>query len=143
MHSGIFVHKPDGVNARMVTDYSMINKFVRRPVHPFPSVADIVRSIPAGTRFFAKMNAIHGYFQLALDEESSKLTEFFLPSGRYRYLRAPMGLSSSSDEWCWHSDRAIHGLPFTKKIVEGILVWGSSLPVLYERVRVIAPAIAI
>ena len=69
MHSGIFVHKPDEwVNVRMVTDYSMINKFVRRPVHPFPSVADIVRSIPAGTRFFAKMNAIHGYFQLALDE---------------------------------------------------------------------------
>ena len=56
----------------MVTDYSKINKFVKRPVHPFPSVADIVRSIPAGTKCFAKMDAIHGYFQLALDEESSK-----------------------------------------------------------------------
>lgn len=42
----------------------------KRPVHPFPSVADIVRSIPAGTNFFAKMDAIHGCFQLALDEES-------------------------------------------------------------------------
>ena len=34
---GIFVPKPDGVNIRMVTDYSKINKFVKRPVHPFPS----------------------------------------------------------------------------------------------------------
>ena len=76
-------------------------------MHPFLSVADIVRSIPARTRFFAKMDATHGYFQLALDEESSKLTTFLLPSGRYRYLRAPMGLSSSSDELCRHSDRAI------------------------------------
>ena len=135
---GFFVPKADGINVRMVTDYSKINKFVKRPVHPFPSVADIVRSIPAGTKFFAKMDAIHGYFQLALDEESSKLTTFLLPSGRYRYLRAPMGLSSSSDEWCRHSDRAIHGLPFTKKIVDDILVWGSSLPELYERIRVIA-----
>ena len=48
-----------------------------------------------------------------------------------------MGLSSSSDEWCRHSDRAIHGLPFTKKIVDDILVWGISLPELHERIRVI------
>ena len=92
----------------------------------------------AGTKFFAKMDGIHGYFQLALDEESSKLTTFLLPSGRYRYLHAPMGLSSSSDEWCRHSDQAIHGLPFTKKIVDDILVWGSSLPELYNWIRVIA-----
>ena len=135
---GFFVPKADGINVRMVTDYSKINKFVKRPVDPCPSVADIVRSIPAGTKFFAKMDAIHGYFQLALDEESSKLTTFLLPSGRYRYLRALMGLSSSSDEWCRHSDRAIHGLLFTKKIVDDILVWGSSLPELYDRIRVIA-----
>ena len=135
---GFFVPKLDGINVRMVTDYSKINKFVKRPVHPFPSVADIVRSIPAGTRFFAKIYAIHGYFQLALDEESSKLTTFLLPSGRYRYLRASMGLSSSSDEWCRYSDRAIQGLPFTRKIVDDILVWGSLLPELYERIRVIA-----
>ena len=34
---GFFVPKPDGINVRMVTDYSKINKFVKRPVHPFPS----------------------------------------------------------------------------------------------------------
>ena len=37
-----------------------------------------------------------------------------------------------------HSDRAIHALPFTKKIVDDILVWGSSLLELYERIRIIA-----
>ena len=84
------------------------------------------------------MDAINGYFQLALDEDSSKLTTFILPSGRYRYLRAPMGLSSSSDEWCRHADRALHGLSFTKKIVDDILVWGINLPELYMRIRMIA-----
>ena len=61
---GFFVPKPNGEDVRMVTDYTKINEFVKRPIHPFPSVADIVRSIPAGTRFFAEMDAIHGYFQL-------------------------------------------------------------------------------
>ena len=46
-----------------------------------------------------------------------------------------MGLSSSSDEWCRHSDRAIEGMPFAKKIVDDILVWATDLPTLYERVR--------
>ena len=49
-----------------------------------------------------------------------------------------MGVSSSSDESCQHSDRAIEGMPFAKKIVDDILVWANDLPTLYDRVRSIA-----
>ena len=135
-----FVPKGDGISVRMVTDFTHINRFVIRPVHPFPfpSEHDIVQCIPAGTAFFAKMDAIHGYFQLALDEELSRLTIFLLPSGRYRYLRAPMGLSSSSDEWGRHSDTVLEGLPYARKIVDDILVWAENLPQLVDRVKIIA-----
>ena len=135
---GFWVPKANGIDVRLVTDFQNINKFVIRPVHPFPAVKDIVRSIPAGTKFFAKLDAVHGYFQLALDEESSKLTTFLLPSGRYRYLRAPMGLSCSSDEWCRHSDEAIEGLGFARKIVDDILIWAEEIPQLHERIRIVA-----
>ena len=73
---GFFVPKPDGQRVRMVTDFTALNKFVQRPVHPFPSVGEIVQSVPSSAKFFAKLDAVHGYFQLALDEESSKLTTF-------------------------------------------------------------------
>ena len=99
---GFFVPKPNGKDVHMVTDYSKINKFVKHPVHPFPSVADIVRSIPAGSRFNAKMDAIHEYFQLALDEESSKMTTFLLPMGCYRYLCVHKGsLNLEVSFFCW------------------------------------------
>ena len=49
-----------------------------------------------------------------------------------------MGLSSSSDEWCKHSDRAIQGFPWARKIVDDILVWATSIPELLERVRSVA-----
>ena len=49
-----------------------------------------------------------------------------------------MGLSSSSDEWCRQSDRAIEGMPFARKIVDDILVWADSLPDLVESIRKIA-----
>ena len=109
-----FVPKGDGKRVRLVTDYTKLNRFVVRPVHPFPSVADIIQSIPASAACFAKLDATHGYFQIPLDEEASKLTTFILPSGRYRYLRAPMGLSSSSDEWCRYSDRVVDGFPWCR-----------------------------
>ena len=76
----------------------------------------------------------HGYFQIPLDEEASRLTTFILPSGRFRYLRAPMGLSSSSDEWCRHSDRVVEGFPWCKKIVDDILIWASTMSELDYRI---------
>ena len=53
-----FVPKPDGVKVRLVTDYTKLNKYVKRPVHPFPFVHDIVQSIPAGSKFFSKLDAV-------------------------------------------------------------------------------------
>ena len=64
-------------------------------------------------------------FKEVLDKCSEEVFTI-LPSGRFRYLRVPMGLSLSSDEWCWHSDRVVEGLPWCSKIVEDILIWAST-----------------
>ena len=93
-----------------------------------------MQSIPEDAKFFAKLDAVHGYFQLALDEKSSYLTTFLIPSGRYRYLRAPMGLSSSSDKWCRYSDYVIEGCEFAKKIVDDILIWAPTLECLEKQI---------
>ena len=114
-HPAFFLPKPDGKRVRLVTDYTGINRFVKRPVHPFPAVRDILQAIPTNAKIFAKLDAVHGYFQLALDEESSHLTTFLLPQGRFRYTRAPMGLNASSDEWCAKSDAMIEGCPWAQR----------------------------
>ena len=87
-----FVPKGNRKQVRLLTDYTKLNQFVVRPVHPFPSVSDIIQSIPASAACFAKLDVTHGYFQIPLDEEASRLTTFILPLGCYCYLRAPMGL---------------------------------------------------
>ena len=74
---------------------------------------------------------------MALDEETSKLTTFLLPSGHYRYLRGPIGLSASTDEWCRHSDIIIEGLSWAKKIVDDTLIWADSPATLEQRIRTI------
>ena len=128
-----FVPKADGTRVRLVTDYTALNKYVKRPTHPFPSSRDIIQAIPADARVFAKFDAVHGYFQLGLDDASSKLTTFLLPMGRFRYLRAPMGLSASSDEWCRRSDVILDGLPWARKIVDDTLIWAPDWSELQRR----------
>ena len=95
-----FVPKADDKRVRLVTDFNALNRFVQRPTHPFLSTREIIEAIPPEAKLFCKPDAVHRYFQLALDERSSKLTTFLIQQGRFRYLCAPMGLNASSDEWC-------------------------------------------
>ena len=48
-----------------------------------------------------------------------------------------MGLNASSDEWCSRPDVVIEGLPWTRKIVDDILIWAETEEELMERTRVI------
>ena len=80
---GFFVVKGDGKSVRLVTDYTKLNSYVNRPVHPFPSVIDILQTIPSTAQIFAKFDAVNGYFQISLDQQSSDLTTFILPSGPF------------------------------------------------------------
>ena len=50
---GFFVLKGDGKSVRLVTDYTKLNSFVARPVHPFPSVIDILQAISASAKFLS------------------------------------------------------------------------------------------
>ena len=56
---GFFVPKQDG-RVRLVTDFTYLNKYVERPVHPFPSTRDILQAIPHDAVYFLKMDAVHG-----------------------------------------------------------------------------------
>ena len=116
-----FVPKPDG-RVRLVTDFTGINRFISRPVHPFLCPQDIIKGILPGSKYFITLDAVQGYYQVPLDNESADLTTFLLPDGKYKFLRAPMGLKPSSDEWCQRSDIVFANIPGLLKIVDDILI---------------------
>ena len=127
-----FVAKPQG-GLRHVVDLSDVNNYVERPIHGFATPEEVSATIPAGSKYFATMDLKSGYFQVLLDESSRDITAFLTHRGRYRYRRAPMGLTSSSDEFCRRSDEALSGLPM-KKIVDDILSHGKSLEDLKDKI---------
>jgi hypothetical protein len=121
----LVVGKPNG-SVRLVVDYKGLNKFVRRPIHPFPSISDVKVAIPPEAKWFATLDATKGYWQVPLDEESQLLTTFLTPWGRFCYTRAPMGLASSGDEYCARGDRALEDISNKIKVVDDILLYAKS-----------------
>ena len=132
----LVVGKPNG-NVRLVVDFKDINRYILRPVHPFPSTADVLSSVDPTSKWFATLDATKGYWQVPLDEKSQLLTTFLTPWGRYCWCRAPMGLASSGDEYCERGDRALTGISNTIKEVDDILTGEATFPGVVMKLRLI------
>ena len=72
-----------------------------------------------------------------MDDKSKPLTTFITEWGCYRYLRAPMGLTSSGDEFCARTDKALAGIPGVFKLVDDILMCGDNKEQLLDRVKAV------
>ena len=114
--------KSDG-SVRITTDFKHLNKYVKRPSHPSTSAYAKLRQIKPGARFFCVMDCLQGYFQIKVSPEDKNLLCFMTPYGRYRYLRAPMGLRSSGDEFCRRTDEALSSIQNFVKQMDDILAW--------------------
>ena len=130
----VVVPKPNG-KIRLCVDFTNLNKHVKRPVHPFKAPWEAVSDIGNGNNYFSSLDAASGYFQLQLDDQSQKLTTFLTPWGRYQFLRAPMGLVSSGDEFCRRGDEALSGIGNIQKVVDDILAYDKDFKTHYIRIK--------
>ena len=89
---------------------------------------------------FAKVDCLHGYFQIRLAKESRYLTTFVSPFGTFWYNVAPMGIPSSSDEWNKRSDAALAGLEGVYKLVDDVLVAAPDYDTLFKRLEAVFEA---
>ena len=120
---------------RLVVDHKEINRWVQRPTHPFISGTQLLKEIPHDAVVFAKLDALWGYYQIPLAEESQHITTFVCERGTFEYLRAPMGLNSSGDEFCRRTDDALKNIKGVLKLVDDILVYATSYGQLFKRIE--------
>ena len=78
----------------------------------------------ANSHYFTKLNAHHGYWSIVLDEESSLLTTFNSPFGRYHFLHLPFGLVCSQDIYQKKMDQFLQECPGCIGIADDITVHG-------------------
>ena len=93
------------------------------PRHSVKLMDDILHRLN-GAQFFTVVDSTSFFFNHKLDEESSKLTIFGTPYGRYRYLRMPMGASLSSDIYQYKVDGHLEGISQCVAIADDIIIYG-------------------
>ena len=91
-----------------------------------PNLEDIAPSLQ-GSKVFSKLDAASGFWQIPLHAESSKLTTFITPFGRFCFRRLPFGISSAPEIFQRLMSDLLHGKSGTTVIMDDILVHGKTV----------------
>ena len=108
---------------RICIDPRELNKALVRERYTLPTLDDCLHELGKST-IFSKADLASGYWHISLDEESSLLTTFQTPFGRYRWLRLPFGTSVSSEIFQRKLLEALHGLPGVVCVADDVLIHG-------------------
>ena len=129
----VVVPKSSG-RVRICTDLTELNRSVMREKHPLPSVEHTLGQL-AGAKIFSKLDANAGFWQIPLSEESSLLTTFITPFGRYCYNRLCFGISSAPEHFQKRMSRILEGLEGVVCQMDDVLIWGATQSEHDERLR--------
>ena len=111
---------------RICVDLKKLNNSVIREKYTMPIMDDVVHKL-AGSTVFTKLDASSGFWQIPLDSESSTLTTFITPFGRYCFKRLPFGITSAPEIFQRKMTELLGDLPGTEVIMDDILVHGSNM----------------
>eukprot|EP00731_Ephydatia_muelleri_P009792 Em0005g378a len=117
------VWKPDKKQARICLDPRDLNKAIKRNHFYMPTIDDVLPKLK-GAKIFSLLDAKDGFLQVKLTDRSSYLTTFWGPSGRFRWLRMPFGISSAPEEFQRRLQGALHGLSGVAVVADDVLVFG-------------------
>ena len=121
--SSLVVTEKSNGKLRVCIDPQQLNKALRRSHYPLPIIEDILPEL-ADVKVFSKADLKDGFLQIQLDNESSTLTSFQTPWGRYRYLRMPFVISPAPECFQRKLDQNLEGLEGIYKVADDILITG-------------------
>ncbi|KAI0230692.1 Retrovirus-related Pol polyprotein from transposon 17.6 [Lamellibrachia satsuma] len=120
----VVVKKKDTNGIHICMDPGELNRAIKRPHYLMRTTEEVVENIP-NAKYFTVMDAKQAFYHIPLENDSSYLTTFGTPFGRFRYLRMPMGISSASEVYQRGIEHLLAGYPCAV-IMDDILVSGAS-----------------
>ena len=85
--------------------------------------AEEIMSMMSDAKFFSKMDASAGYWQIKLHEDSANLLAFNMPFRRYSFMRMLFGIHSVSEVFSKQISEIIEGLDGVAHIQDNIIIW--------------------
>ena len=117
-----YIQKANG-KLHLYLDPCDLNEAICHDHHKMPTVEEVAHEF-AHSCFFTKLDAHHGYWSLVLDQDSSLLTTFNSPFGRYPFLQLPFGLVCSQYIFQKKMDQILEECPGCIGIADNITIHG-------------------
>ena len=105
----VVVPKPS-CKVRICVDFTKLNKSVCRERHILLSVEQMLAQI-RGAKYFRKLDANSGYWQIELDPDSAKLTMFIMPFGKFCFNCLPFGITSALEHFQRQMTKILGNVP--------------------------------
>ena len=118
----VVVQKSNG-DVRVCVDLTKLNDQVKRERLILPSVDNVLVQL-SGAKIFSKLDANSGLYQIQLAEESTLLTTFITPFGRFCYKRLPFGITSAPEHFQKRMQSILAGVEGTVNMIDDTLVYG-------------------
>ena len=115
-------------------DPSSLNKAIRREHYPMRIIEEVISRMP-NAKIFSVLDANHGFWQVKLTPESTKLCTFNTPFGRYSFKRLQFGITSAPEVFQRVTTELFEGTAGVEVIIDDILVWGEDLKQHDERLE--------
>jgi hypothetical protein len=111
-----------------------LNKAIVRERYVLPKVEDTLDALN-GSKYFAKIYARSGFFQLTLSEECRCLTTFITNKGCFRFKRVPFGLSDIIETFQKIMEEILFGLRGVEISVDDVIVHAVTIDQLISRLH--------
>ena len=108
---------------RICLDPIPLNKALRRPNCQFTTIDEILPEL-GKAKVFSTVDTKKGFWHIKLNEQSSQLTTFWTPFGRYRWLRMPFGISSAPEIFHLKMQQVLQGLKGVEVLADDIIIFG-------------------
>lgn len=128
------VTSKDTPKIRLCIDFTKVNASIKRQHHPIPKVESTLAMI-SGAKYFSKLDANSGFYQIQIAPESKHLTTFITPFGRYTFNRLPFGITSAPEIFQRKMEEILNGEEGAICRMDDILVWGRTLSEHNHRLR--------
>ena len=133
VNSLVTARKKNG-KIRVYMDLSSLNKAIYREQYPMRTIEEVVSQMP-NAQIFGVLDVNHGFWQVKLDSDSSKLCTFNIPFGRYSFKSLSFGITSAPEVFQRITTELFEGITGVEVIVDDILVWGEDLKQHDERLE--------
>ena len=122
VHS-LVIAKNKNNKIRVSLDPSDLNRAVMLEHFPMQTIEDVISRM-SNAKVFSVLDANHGFLQVKLDKDSSKLATFDTPFGRYNYTRLPFGTASAPKVFQNIMSHLFDDIEGVEVIVDDLVVWG-------------------